>query len=155
MRPALSLLALWAVSISAGASAQPAKECEILKRALYGDKIIDGAAFLVGPKVPADLLWPVPGAQATTAVGKGDYFFSFQFSDAAGNARADALFAALDQQVARCLPSARRGQRVPTIHAYCPSDSRKIASVIKSASNRFVEVSLGVNTVTNRAEACR
>ena len=154
MRRCLMLSALLMVAMNGGASAQPAKECDILKRALYGDKIIDGAAFLAGSKVPADLLWPIQGAQANAAVGKGTYSFYFHYPDAQA-AKADALFAALDKQVAQCLPSARRGQAVSSIHAYCLPDTRKIVNIMKSPGNRFVEVLLSVNVPDNKAQACR
>jgi hypothetical protein len=152
------LCALLLLGVYPGFAFAQAKECDILRRALYGDKIVDSKASLSGSKIPGDLLWPVYGAQATSiSVGKGEYFFSFRFSDAAGYARADAIFVALDNQVAQCLLAAKRVRNGDTaaFHTYCPPDTPKIVTVSKLPQPKFLEVLFGVNTVSNRAKTCR
>lgn len=155
MRYVLAAVCLLGVVQSGGAAAQTAKECAILKRALYGDGIVDGNRTLSDASVPADLRWAMPGGERPNlSVGKGSYSFYVDFSDAT---KAKRLFEALDSQVAQCLASTKRVANADAawMRTYCPQNTAKIVSVMTAASARFVQVLLSVNTVTNRAQSCR
>lgn len=155
MRCVLGAVCLLTVALSGGAAAQTGKECTILKRALYGDSVVDGNRSLSDASVPEDLRWPVPGGgRPNLSVGKGSYSFYVEFSDAT---KAKQLFEALDKQVAQCLTSIKRVANADAawMRTYCPQNTAKIVSVMTGASARFVQVLLSINTVTNRAQSCR
>ena len=154
MRCVFGAVCLLTVALSGGAAAQTAKECAILKRALYGDSVVDGNRMLPD-QPPVDLQWPMPGGgRPSFTIGKGGYSFYVEFSDAS---KAKQFFEALDKQVAQCLSGVTRvnDRTMPGMNTYCPTGTAKIVSVMTGASARFVQVLLSVNTVTNRAQSCR
>lgn len=154
MRYLLTAACLLGVAHIDDAAAQTGKECAILKRALYGDKIVDANRILSG-EPPADLQWPVPGGgRPNFTVGKGDYSFYFHFTDAAAHTKAKQMFEALDKQVSSCLPNTPRIANGLT-NVYCPPGTAKIVNVGSAFQAKFGEASLNINPVTNRAQSCR
>jgi hypothetical protein len=157
MRRFLAAVCLLTVALSGGAAAQTAKECAILKRALYGDSVVDGNRSLSDANVPVDLRWPVSGGgPPNLSVGKGEYRFYFHFTDAAAHTKAKQLFEMFDKQVAQCLPNAKRNVGPgPVAFTYCPPGTAKSANIYAAYQSRFGEVGVIVTTETNRAQSCR
>ncbi|MFO1087071.1 MAG: hypothetical protein U1E21_21155 [Reyranellaceae bacterium] len=138
------ILALSPLLMAGPALGQQTPICDLLKTAIAGNAVINGAA----PKVtPANLAWPT----GKTSVGGGRYsVVLFEGSpNAADVARMQQALAAADRQVGQCLPTARRtiapaGATDKEIR-YCVAGAGRNISLASSQGGKFVSALLTID----------